>query len=111
MIGVFWLPAAVLLCLCLLPCLDRSRNAWPQRFAFLSSLVLCLALAVFTCHTGSTAPAWSCPACHKETFGKAFSRPPDSVKTFSKRYDNNWLALHSRYPQYFWMMDATVPAW
>jgi quinol-cytochrome oxidoreductase complex cytochrome b subunit len=113
MLGVFWIPAAVTLGLFLLPFIDRGEERsillkWPL---ILSSLALCLALMIFTYHTGSTTPAWSCPACHKEDFGQAFSRPPETVDKYSKRYDNKWLALHYRYPQYFWMMDADVPGW
>jgi len=109
MIGVFWLPAAVVLGLFLTPLI--GRGAWARWPLFLVSLTLCVGLAVFTCRTGSTTPTWSCPACHKADFGEAFARPPETVKEYAKRYDNKWLALHYRYPQYFWMMDPDVPGW
>jgi quinol-cytochrome oxidoreductase complex cytochrome b subunit len=113
MVGVFWLPAVVLAGLILLPAIDRgaTRNLGLKWALIIASTALCLALAVVTFRTGSTTPAWSCPACHKEDFGQAFSRPPDKARDFSTRYDNKWLALHLRYPQYFWMMDADVPGW
>jgi quinol-cytochrome oxidoreductase complex cytochrome b subunit len=112
MLGVFWLPLTVFLCLCFIPFLDRGGwRAWFKWSMAVSSLSLCLTLMVFTHHTGTTMPAWSCMACHKEGFGKSFSRPPERVADFSRRYDNKWLAMHYRYPQYFWMMDADVPGW
>ncbi|MDR2726275.1 MAG: cytochrome b N-terminal domain-containing protein [Candidatus Adiutrix sp.] len=114
MLAVFWLPMTVILCLMLLPFIDRGprgRRQWLKWSLVVGSLSLCLTLGVFTHHTGTTTPVWSCQACHKEGFGKSFSRPPGAVKDFSKRYDNKWLAMHYRYPQYFWMMDAEVPGW
>ena len=110
-IVVFWLPLAVTLCLFLLPWLDRGWGWWFKWSLVISSLSLALALAVLTHHTGTTTPIWSCQACHKEGFGKSFSRPPATVSEFSRRYDNKWLAMHYRYPQYFWMMDADAPGW
>ena len=74
-------------------------------------LTLFVGLNYVTHHTHSTTPLDSCEACHKEGFGEAFAVPPPVIKDFSRHYDNKWLALHYRYPQYFWMMDATVPAW
>ena len=114
MLVVFWLPMTVTLCLFLLPFVDLDRRGlriWLKRSIVISGVSLCLTLAVFTHHTGTTTPVGSCQACHKEGFGKSFSRPPETVNDFSRRYDNKWLALHYRYPQYFWMMDADVPAW
>ena len=113
MLGVFWIPLAVILGLLLLPCIDRRerRSIWIKWPLVLTGLILCLTLATYTHHTGSTTPAWSCASCHKEDFGEAFSRPPVTIKEFSRRYDNKWLSLHFRYPQYFWMMDADVPGW
>jgi len=112
MIGVFWIPMGVIFGLCFLPFMGRGSGQsvfrWPL---FVCGLVLCLTLATFTYRTGSTTPAWSCLACHKEGFGQTFARAPVVVKKFPKRYNNKWLAMHYRYPQYFWMMDADVPAW
>gem|GEM_PF-243542 len=109
MVGVFWIPAAVMLGLFLVPFI--GRGTWTRWPLFAAGLALCVTLGVFTHHTGSTTPTWSCPACHKGDFGQAFAHPPETLAKYSKRYDNKWLALHYRYPQYFWMMDADVPGW
>lgn len=116
MLGVFWIPATVVLCLFLLPFIDRTdgagkRKKWVQWSFLVCGLVLFLSLSFVTYHTGSTTPLDSCAACHKGGFGKAFATPPRNISEFSTRYDNKWLALHYRYPQYFWMMDADVPSW
>jgi ubiquinol-cytochrome c reductase cytochrome b subunit len=113
MVGVFWLPALLMLGLFLLPFIDRAegRRKWIRRSFLAAGLVLFVSLSVVTYHTGSTTPLDSCGACHKEGFGEAFATPPRKPAEFSTRYDNNWLALHYRYPQYFWMMDAAVPSW
>lgn len=113
MVGVFWIPLAVILGLLLLPCLDKGgeRTRGLKWLFFSGGLLLFVALSVFTFRSGSTTPVNSCAACHKEGFGEAFATPPSLVEDFSTRYDNRWLALHYRYPQYFWMMDATVPKW
>ncbi|MDR2076785.1 MAG: hypothetical protein LBP61_07660 [Desulfovibrio sp.] len=113
MIGVFWIPAILLAGMLLLPLADRGprRKKWLRRLLFPFSLAVFLALVTFTYHTGSTTPGWSCASCHKKGFGQAFASAPRTVDAFSTRYDNRWLALHYRYPQYFWMMDADVPGW
>ncbi len=116
MLGVFWAPAAVLVILCLLPFIDRTdgvsiRKKYLPRLFAICGLALFTGLSFVTSHTGATTPLDSCAACHKEGFGEAFAIPPNMVSDFSTRYDNKWLALHYRYPQYFWMMDADVPGW
>ncbi|MDR2161451.1 MAG: cytochrome b N-terminal domain-containing protein [Desulfovibrio sp.] len=113
MVGVFWIPALLLAGALLLPLADRGarRKKWLRQAFFPLSLAVFLAVAVVTFHTGSTTPVWSCASCHKKGFGQAFANAPKTVDAFSSRYDNKWLALHYRYPQYFWMMDADVPAW
>lgn len=111
MIGVFWLPAALLSALAFLPLLRRGIGARFKWGLIPLSLAVMLVLGIFTFHSASTTPIWSCAACHKEGFGEAFASPPRTIGAFSKRYDNKWLALHYRYPQYFWMMDAEVPKW
>jgi quinol-cytochrome oxidoreductase complex cytochrome b subunit len=113
MVGVFWLPAFVLVGMCVLSRLDRgaARKKWLKRTVGAFGLAVFLALAVVTAHTCSTTPIWSCASCHKSGFGQAMANPPRMLADFSSRYDNKWLALHYRYPQYFWMMDADVPSW
>ncbi|MDR1856373.1 MAG: hypothetical protein LBR22_04345 [Desulfovibrio sp.] len=111
--GVFWLPATLLAFLVLLPFLDRAQRRKPC----VKWLILGACLAVFvgwgyvTYHTCSTTPLWSCPACHKEGFGEKFAVAPHSLAAFSVRHDNKWLAMHYRYPQFFWMMGGDIPAW
>jgi ubiquinol-cytochrome c reductase cytochrome b subunit len=113
LLGVFWIPALLLAGLALLPLLDGGarRKKWLKRLIFPLSLAVFLIFTVITCHTGSTTPVWSCASCHKKGFGQAFAYAPKTIEAFSTRYDNKWLALHYRYPQYFWMMDAEVPSW
>jgi quinol-cytochrome oxidoreductase complex cytochrome b subunit len=113
MVGVFWIPATLLTGMFLLPLLDRGGvpRKWLARLLFPCSLALFLALSIVTAHTCGTTPLWSCASCHKPGFGQAFARAPVLVEDFSTHYDNAWLALHYRYPQYFWMMDADVPGW
>ena len=115
MIGVFWIPLIATLALFLLPLIaGEGKRAtalkWP---IFLCALIVCATLATFTHRTGTTTPAWSCAACHKPGFGQRFETPPFTVTRFSTRYNNNWLALHYRFPQYFWMIDPgqSIPAW
>jgi quinol-cytochrome oxidoreductase complex cytochrome b subunit len=115
MIGVFWIPLVATLALFLLPLIagdgKRATNLkWP---IFLCGLIVCLTLVTFTHRTGTTTPDWSCAACHKPGFGQRFESPPFAVAEFSTRYSNEWLALHYRFPQYFWMMDPgqRIPAW
>ena len=113
MLGVFWIPLAILLVMFLLPFIDKAAKGknWVRWSALSLSLAIFITWGVFTHHSGSTTPIDSCAACHKEGFGEAFAIAPDKVDDFSDRYDNKWLSLHYRYPQYFWMMDATVPKW
>jgi quinol-cytochrome oxidoreductase complex cytochrome b subunit len=113
MAGVFWIPLLLLLAMALLPFADggRSRKKWLRRLVFPCGLAIFLVLAVVTHHTCSTTPIWSCASCHKKGFGQAFASAPRTIDAFSSRYDNKWLALHYRFPQYFWMMDAEVPSW
>ncbi|MDR3177048.1 MAG: cytochrome b N-terminal domain-containing protein [Desulfovibrio sp.] len=113
MLGVFWIPALLLLGLCLLPLADRG-NARKKRIRWLVfpvSLTVFLAFTVVTYHTCSTTPIWSCASCHKKDFGQSFAAAPRTIDAFSTRHDNKWLALHYRFPQYFWMMDADAPSW
>lgn len=113
MIGVFWIPLGVLLLLVLLPLIDRAANGKNAvKWSALSlGLAILIAWGVLTHHTGSTTPIDSCAACHKAGFGEGFAHAPVRIADFSDRYDNKWLSLHYRYPQYFWMMDADVPKW
>jgi ubiquinol-cytochrome c reductase cytochrome b subunit len=113
MVGVFWIPVSLFAGMFLLPVLDRGQAGRKRltRLLFPFSLAVFLALSILTWHTCSTTPLWSCASCHKRDFGQNFATTPDRVEDFSTRYDNAWLALHYRYPQYFWMMDADVPAW
>jgi quinol-cytochrome oxidoreductase complex cytochrome b subunit len=113
MIGVFWIPLILFLGLLLLPLADRgrSRKKWLKRMLFPLSLAVYVAFAIVTYHTCSTTPIWSCASCHKKGFGQAFATAPRTIDAFSTRYDNKWLALHYRFPQYFWMMDADAPSW
>lgn len=113
MLGVFWGPLILLLLLAVLPFIDRSsrRGKAVPYFAAALCLALFVGVSFVTYHTSETTPVNSCPACHKEGFGESFAYAPTKISDFSKRYDNKWLALHYRYPQYFWMMDADVPKW
>ena len=111
MLGVFWGPLALLLGLALLPFIDRRRRKAFQYAAAALCLLLFAGISFVTYHTSETTPVNSCPACHKEGFGESFAYAPKKTASFSTRYDNRWLALHYRYPQYFWMMDADVPKW
>ena len=112
MLGVFWIPVAVFCVTLLLVFVNAGRwNKLVQYGLAALFLTLFVGLNYVTHHTHSTTPLDSCEACHKEGFGEAFAVPPPVIKDFSRHYDNKWLALHYRYPQYFWMMDATVPAW
>ncbi|MDR1489042.1 MAG: hypothetical protein LBS65_00935 [Desulfovibrio sp.] len=113
MVGVFWIPVILLVGLCLLPLADRGniRKKWIRWLVFPLSLAVFLVFTVVTYHTCSTTPIWSCASCHKKGFGQAFAAAPRTIDAFSTRYDNKWLALHYRFPQYFWMMDADAPGW
>jgi ubiquinol-cytochrome c reductase cytochrome b subunit len=113
MLGVFWIPAGILLAMLLLLFVDRgsARKKWLKWSLVSFSMAVVLSFAVFTSHTSSTTPIWSCASCHKESFGQAFANAPRKLSDFSSRYDNKWLSLHYRYPQYFWMMDIKVPSW
>lgn len=113
MIGVFWLPAAIMTGLLLLPFVDRGtiRKKWLKRSIIAVSLGVFLALMIFSFRTCSTTPLWGCNACHKKGFGNTFANAPEKISDFYLIYDNKWLAVHYRYPQYFWMMDVDPPAW
>ncbi|MDR2801093.1 MAG: cytochrome b N-terminal domain-containing protein [Desulfovibrio sp.] len=113
MFGVFWMPAILLAGLCLLPLADRGRTRKKRKgwLVFSLGLAVFLAFTVVTYHTCSTTPIWSCASCHKKGFGQAFATAPRTIDAFSTRHDNRWLALHYRFPQYFWMMDADAPSW
>jgi ubiquinol-cytochrome c reductase cytochrome b subunit len=113
MIGVFWIPAGIFLGMFILPFIDRgtTRKQWFKWSLVPVSLAVFLALTIVTSHTCSTTPIWSCASCHKKSFGKTFAVAPRVLADFSSRHDNKWLALHYRYPQYFWMMDPHVPSW
>jgi hypothetical protein len=113
MVGVFWIPVVIVLGMFILPFIDRAgtRKKWLKWSIVSVSLFVFLSLAVVTDHTSSTTPIWSCASCHKPGFGQSFASAPRKLADFSTRYDNKWLALHYRYPQYFWMIDSEVPAW
>jgi quinol-cytochrome oxidoreductase complex cytochrome b subunit len=113
MLGVFWIPAAILLGMLALPFIDRGETSkkWLKWSIIPLSLGIFLALSVVTYHSSTTTPVRSCAACHKEGFGETFAKAPRMLANFSTHYDNKWLALHYRFPQYFWMMDADVPGW
>jgi quinol-cytochrome oxidoreductase complex cytochrome b subunit len=110
MVGVFWIPAGIVLGLFLLLFVDLRKDRLKWTIFSLSAAAVLL-LCIVTYHTCSTSPIWSCASCHKKSFGQAFATAPRNLGAFSNRYDNKWLALHYRYPQYFWMMDAEVPGW
>jgi quinol-cytochrome oxidoreductase complex cytochrome b subunit len=113
MVGVFWIPVSLVLGMCLLMFIDRgtTRKKWLKWSIFSFSMAVFLTLIVFTYHTCSTTPIWSCASCHKKEFGQTFANAPRTIDAFSSHFSNKWLALHYRYPQYFWMMDAKVPSW
>lgn len=112
MLGAFWLPMGLLAACLLMVCFKRGETSRFARYGLLSVfLTIFLTLGVVTQHTYSTTPLESCEACHKEGFGDAFAIPPTRLSEISTHYDNKWLALHYRFPQYYWMMGAEVPMW
>lgn len=113
MVGVFWLPLILVLGMFFLPFIDRGeiRKKWIKWSVISLSLAAFLTVMVFTYHTSSTTPIWSCAACHKKTFGTTFGNAPEKIADFYTIYDNKWLATHYRYPQYFWMIETDLPGW
>jgi hypothetical protein len=112
-VGVFWIPVVLSAGLFLLPYIGRGSTGGKrlQRALIPLCTALFLIFSIVTFHTVDTTPLWSCASCHKKGFGRTFAATPTKIADFSKRYDNKWLALHYRFPQYFWMMDADVPSW